>query len=141
MAPTHIRCNKCGHLLRKGTKQYSKLKKSLTENYCGLPIFYISFRCSACKTEIALKTDPKSNFYLPMKGCTLPFLQMEKDKTEKYNELIETEKLTQVEHLEKIILKNIKANKHDKYIEKCILNNQSTTHFDPNLIFKKIDSK
>merc|ERR1712224_292769 len=137
MAPTHIKCNKCGHFLRKGTKQYSKIKKSLTENYFGITIFFLSFRCSDCKAEMVIKTDPENNFYLPIRGCILPFLKMEQeralrldgDEKENFNE-----ELNQIKNMENIFLKNKKKEKQDKLIEDKLSSSYTLKTIDPNLI-------
>jgi len=137
MAPTHIRCSKCGHLLRKGTKQYSKVKKSTTEDYMTLPIFYISFRCTDCKTEMALKTDPENNFYLPLKGCTLPFLEFEQERWRQEDGVEEPNEdlnLDQLQKLEKQALESRALAENDEYIEDKLLEDVHISKLDPSKI-------
>jgi len=120
MAPTHIRCEKCGHLLRKGTKQYSKLKKSLTEEYVGMPIYYLSFRCPDCKSDMAIKTDPKTNFYLPMKGCSLPFLKMEQERWKQEDgdeDKNSDDELDTLQRLEKLARQSREEARNDEFLE------------------------
>jgi len=141
MAPTHIRCEKCGHLLRKGTKQYSKLKKSFTEEYVGMPIYYISFRCPDCKSDMAIKTDPKTNFYLPMKGCTLPFLKMEQERWKQEDgadDKNSDDELDTLQRLEKLARQSRQEAKNDEFLENRIEESAHLDSADPSEVAERL---
>merc|ERR1711879_26669 len=98
--------------------QYSKIKRSYTENYKGIEIVYLSFRCRDCGCEMAIKSNPETNFYLPLKGCTLPWLKDEEErwKSEDGNPLIkEDDNMEHTKRLEKLVEKSQREAEEDEF--------------------------
>ncbi|KAF7543134.1 hypothetical protein G7Z17_g10987 [Cylindrodendrum hubeiense] len=69
MAPFSMRCTKCGEFIYKGRKFNSRKETPLEEKYLGIQIYFLHIRCTRCSSEITIRTDPKSNDYMVVKGA------------------------------------------------------------------------
>ncbi|KAH6987369.1 CWC16 protein [Ilyonectria sp. MPI-CAGE-AT-0026] len=69
MAPFSMRCTACGEFIYKGRKFNSRKETPLDEKYLGIQIFFLNIRCTRCSSEIIIRTDPKNNDYMVVKGA------------------------------------------------------------------------
>ena len=84
MLPMSIRCNSCGTYIYKGTK-FNARKEDAAENYLGIRIVRLYFRCTQCASELAIKTDPKNSDYVVELGATRnyePWREREQEQAE-----------------------------------------------------------
>lgn len=63
MLPFSIQCESCGNFFKAGTKINMRKETIQGENYLGVDIYWLYFKCSVCYSEMCMKTDPKNNDY------------------------------------------------------------------------------
>ncbi|KAL7711860.1 Splicing factor YJU2 [Entamoeba marina] len=64
MLPMSVRCQACGEYMYKGKKFNSQKETVEGEDYCGIKVYRIYFKCVRCKTTFTIKTDPKNADYV-----------------------------------------------------------------------------
>mmetsp|Transcript_13790 Transcript_13790/g.15222 ORF Transcript_13790/g.15222 Transcript_13790/m.15222 type:complete len:140 (-) Transcript_13790:323-742(-) len=62
MIPFTVQCKTCGHFNGRGTK-YNMRKENTEKDYLGIKVLRFYFKCSNCKSEMTLLTDPKDSDY------------------------------------------------------------------------------
>jgi hypothetical protein len=64
MLPMSVRCLVCGEYLYRGKKFNAKKETVLGEEYLGIKIFRLYMKCTRCKAEFTIKTDPERADYV-----------------------------------------------------------------------------
>ena len=69
MLPFSIKCETCGNYFKGGTKIKSRKETCKNEDYFGIPIYWLYFKCLICYSELSMKTDPKNHGYIMEHGA------------------------------------------------------------------------
>ena len=64
MMPMSVRCLVCGEYLYRGKKFNAKKETVAGEEYLGIKIFRFYMKCTRCKGEFTIKTDPERADYI-----------------------------------------------------------------------------
>lgn len=64
MLPMSVRCLVCGEYLYRGKKFNAKKETVAGEEYLGIKIFRFYMKCTRCKGEFTIKTDPEKADYI-----------------------------------------------------------------------------
>lgn len=64
MMPMSVRCLTCGEYLYRGKKFNAKKETVTGEEYLGIKIFRFYMKCTRCKGEFTIKTDPERADYI-----------------------------------------------------------------------------
>lgn len=63
MLPFSIQCSSCGNFFKAGTKVHMWKETVQNEDYLGIEIYRLYFKCIICYSEMSMKTDPKNHSY------------------------------------------------------------------------------
>ena len=64
MLPMSVRCQSCGEYMYKGKKFNSQKETVEGEDYCGVEVYRLYFKCVRCKSVFTIKTDPRNADYV-----------------------------------------------------------------------------
>jgi hypothetical protein len=64
MMPMSVRCLTCGEYLYRGKKFNAKKETVAGEEYLGIKVFRFYMKCTRCKGEFTIKTDPERADYI-----------------------------------------------------------------------------
>eukprot|EP01063_Lacrimia_lanifica_P024983 TRINITY_DN32785_c0_g1_i1.p1 TRINITY_DN32785_c0_g1~~TRINITY_DN32785_c0_g1_i1.p1 ORF type:complete len:267 (+),score=120.11 TRINITY_DN32785_c0_g1_i1:92-892(+) len=84
MLPMGLQCEQCGEWIGQNKKFLAQKEKVIGEEYLGLAIFRLVFRCASCSNAISIKTDPKNHDYTVEFGAARKYQHhiAEKEKAE-----------------------------------------------------------
>jgi hypothetical protein len=80
MMPMTVQCTTCGEYLYAGKKFNSKAERT-GEDYLGIKILRFYMKCTNCRSQFTIKTDPKAADYQSEWGCTRNFEKWKDDNT------------------------------------------------------------
>jgi Saf4/Yju2 protein len=71
--PVNVTCGSCRRYMSKGSKFNAHKQLVRGEDYLGLKIFALYFKCKQCSGELCLKTDPENRTYQCHGGTVLDY--------------------------------------------------------------------
>jgi hypothetical protein len=116
MLPMSVRCRTCGEYLYRGKKFNAKKETVLGEEYLGIKIFRFYMKCTRCKGEFTIKTDPERADYVAELNVSRNF-----EPWRKQEEQLEEAKETRKQEEEGDVMKQLENRTIDSKVEMDIL--------------------
>ena len=119
MLPMSVQCRTCGEYVHKGKKFNGRKEEVVGENYLGIKIYRLYFRCTTCLSEITFKTDPKNSDYVVERGATRNFEPYRQQAKEEYIARMKQEREEMGDQM-KVLENRTEASKREMEIQDAI---------------------
>lgn len=67
--PFTVKCTNCNEFIRKNKRHNTSQEEIKGGDYYGIKVYRFIFKCTGCKENISIKTDPKNGKYAVDYGC------------------------------------------------------------------------